>query len=165
MILSPDEKTLYVIPSGEKKMYSYEVKSAGVLGDAKVFCELEQAQPNGNGGGDGLAIDVKGNPNFPVNEGGLCVKGWSAAATLGHPDRLRAPLVRDRKGRLIESSWHSALRRVADRIQVIQRKHGADAVAVLGGGSLTNEKAYWLGKFARVALGTANIDYNGRFCM
>ena len=73
-------------------------------------------------------IEVKGNPNFPVNEGGLCVKGWSAAATLGHADRLRAPLVRDREGRLIESSWHTALRRIADRIQVIQRKHGADAV-------------------------------------
>ena len=36
---------------------------------------------------------------------------------------------------------------------------------MFGGGSLTNEKAYLLGKFARVALGTSNIDYNGRFCM
>ena len=34
-----------------------------------------------------------------------------------------------------------------------------------GGGSLTNEKSYLLGEFARVALGTSNIDYNGRFCM
>ena len=34
-----------------------------------------------------------------------------------------------------------------------------------GGGGLTNEKAYQLGKFARVALGTSQIDYNGRFCM
>ena len=40
-----------------------------------------------------------------------------------------------------------------------------DAVGVFGGGSLTNEKSYLLGKFARVALRTANIDYNGRFCM
>ena len=38
-------------------------------------------------------------------------------------------------------------------------------MAVFGGGGLTNEKAYQLGKFARIALGTANIDYNGRFCM
>ena len=36
---------------------------------------------------------------------------------------------------------------------------------MFGGGGLTNEKAYMLGKFARVALRTANIDYNGRFCM
>jgi assimilatory nitrate reductase catalytic subunit len=38
-------------------------------------------------------------------------------------------------------------------------------VGVFGGGSLTNEKAYLLGKFARVALRTSQIDYNGRFCM
>ena len=47
----------------------------------------------------------------------------------------------------------------------MQERHGKDAVGVLGSGSLTNEKAYLLGKFARVALGTASIDYNGRFCM
>ena len=47
----------------------------------------------------------------------------------------------------------------------VQAQYGRDAVGVFGGGSLTNEKAYLLGKFARVALGTANIDYNGRFCM
>ncbi len=37
--------------------------------------------------------------------------------------------------------------------------------AVFGGGGLTNEKAYMLGKFARVGLQTRHIDYNGRFCM
>ena len=47
----------------------------------------------------------------------------------------------------------------------LQAEHGPDAVAVFGGGGLTNEKAYLLGKFARVALGTSQIDYNGRFCM
>ena len=47
----------------------------------------------------------------------------------------------------------------------IQAAHGADAVGVFGSGALTNEKAYLLGKFARVALATSNIDYNGRFCM
>ncbi|CAM5492885.1 Assimilatory nitrate reductase catalytic subunit OS=Streptomyces albaduncus OX=68172 GN=FHS32_000517 PE=4 SV=1 [Streptomyces griseoloalbus] len=36
---------------------------------------------------------------------------------------------------------------------------------MFGGGGLTNEKAYALGKFARVVLGTSQIDYNGRFCM
>ena len=47
----------------------------------------------------------------------------------------------------------------------MQAAHGPDAVAVFGGGGLTNEKAYQLGKFARVALGTSQIDYNGRWCM
>src|SRR5205814_1566125 len=110
-------------------------------------------------------LRVAGNQKFPVNEGGLCVKGWSAAATLDHPDRLRAPLIRSASGRLEPATWEAALQRVAARFADVQRRYGADAIAVFGGGSLTNEKAYLLGKFARVALGTANIDYNGRFCM
>jgi assimilatory nitrate reductase catalytic subunit len=112
---------------------------------------------------DGLK--VLGNAKFPVNEGGLCVKGWTAAATLQHVDRLQTPLVRDDKGRLVPATWEEAFARIATRFGETQRRFGPDAVAVFGGGSLTNEKAYWLGKFARVALGTANIDYNGRFCM
>ena len=62
-------------------------------------------------------------------------------------------------------SWEDALDHVAGCLARIREEHGADAVAVFGGGGLTNEKAYQLGKFARIALGTANIDYNGRFCM
>jgi assimilatory nitrate reductase catalytic subunit len=111
------------------------------------------------------SLKVLGNAKFPVNEGGLCVKGWSAAATLAHPDRLRTPLVRDDEGSLVPASWEAALARIVERIRAVQQSHGPDAVAVFGGGSLTNEKAYLLGKFARVALGTANVDYNGRSCM
>jgi assimilatory nitrate reductase catalytic subunit len=110
-------------------------------------------------------IEIAGNARFPVNEGGLCVKGWSAAATLAHPLRLLTPLVRNPEGRLVETSWESALEQIANRIRRVQRRHGRHAVGVFGGGSLTNEKAYWLGKFARVALQTPNVDYNGRFCM
>ncbi len=100
-----------------------------------------------------------------MNRGGLCVKGWTAAATLAHADRLREPLVRDTSGSLRPASWDEALSRVAAAFSRIQGRHGNDAVAVFGSGALTNEKAYLVGKFARVGLGTANIDYNGRFCM
>ena len=50
-------------------------------------------------------------------------------------------------------------------MKATRAQYGADAVGVFGGGGLTNEKAYQLGKFARLALGTSRIDYNGRFCM
>ena len=108
---------------------------------------------------------VQANARFPVNRGGLCVKGWNAAATLAHADRLREPLVRGTDGRLQPATWDAALAFVAEGFSRIQVRHGSDAVGVFGSGALTNEKAYLLGKFARVALGTANIDYNGRFCM
>ncbi|MFA4085048.1 molybdopterin oxidoreductase family protein [Mycobacteroides salmoniphilum] len=101
---------------------------------------------------------------FPTNRGRLCQKGWTAAELLTHPGRLHQPLVR-RGGQLRETSWDDALYRVARGFRRAQTLGGRDAVAVFGAGALTNEKAYLLGKFARVALGTANIDYSGRFCM
>ncbi|GAA0530270.1 molybdopterin oxidoreductase [Saccharopolyspora subtropica] len=102
--------------------------------------------------------------DFPVNQGGLCQKGWTAPALLDVDDRLRHPLVR-RDGTLTPVDWDTALDTVARGVDRIRAEHGADAVGVFGGGGLTNEKAYLLGKFARLALGTSQIDYNGRFCM
>ncbi|HET9140365.1 molybdopterin oxidoreductase family protein [Actinophytocola sp.] len=101
---------------------------------------------------------------FPTSGGGLCQKGWTAGSLLTSPHRLTTPLVRV-AGELRPASWDAALDLVARRITELQTEHGPDAVAVFGGGGLTNEKAYLLGKFARVALGTSQIDYNGRFCM
>lgn len=101
---------------------------------------------------------------FPTNRGGLCQKGWTSAELLRTPGRLTTPLVR-RDGELSPASWDQALDVVADAIVRTQAAYGRDAVAVFGGGGLTNEKAYQLGKFARVALRTSQIDYNGRWCM
>lgn len=61
VILSPDEKTLYVIPSGQADMMSYPVEGPGKLGTGKVFCTLKQREGGKNSGGDGLTVDVKGN--------------------------------------------------------------------------------------------------------
>jgi assimilatory nitrate reductase catalytic subunit len=107
-----------------------------------------------------------GSRDFPTNRGGLCRKGWAAAELLHAPDRLRTPLVRDRKGEALHAvSWPEALDRIATRFKAVVSESGSNAIAVFGGGGLTNETAYMLGKFARVALRSANIDYNGRFCM
>lgn len=103
--------------------------------------------------------------DFPTNRGGLCKKGWTSAELLRAPSRLGAPLMRGADGALREASWDEALDLVAGRLRDIRSQHGADAVGVFGGGGLTNEKAYLLGKFARLALGTSRIDYNGRYCM
>jgi hypothetical protein len=79
--------------------------------------------------------------DFPTNQGGLCQKGWTAAELLDHPDRLTTPLLRDRKGRRLRpATWEEALAVVVGRIMKIQREYGRDAVAVFGGGGLTNEK-------------------------
>src|SRR5213078_745284 len=89
-----------------------------------------------------------------------------SGSLLSHPERLTTPLMRaSRSEAFSPASWDAALGHVVARIRALQDEHGPDAVAVFGAGGLTNEKAYLLGKFARVALGTSQIDYNGRFCM
>jgi assimilatory nitrate reductase catalytic subunit len=113
----------------------------------------------------GGKVRVAGNETFPVNNGALCVKGWTSTELIDHSERLRQPLVRNARGTLIQVGWDEALETIAAALRSTQARYGCDAVGVLGSGSLTNEKAYLLGKFARVALRTANIDYNGRFCM
>ena len=84
-----------------------------------------------------------------------------------HPDRLLDPLERDpsQPDGFRPVSWDHALDRTVAEIRRIQAAHGNDAFAMLSGVSLDNEKSYLIGKFARLALGTANLDYNGRLCM
>ncbi len=102
--------------------------------------------------------------DFPVNAGGLCQKGWTSGSLLTSPKRLTTPMLRV-NGVLEPVGWDFALDHVARKLRETQQNHGPDGVAIFGGGGLTNEKAYLLGKFARVALGTSQIDYNGRWCM
>ena len=120
----------------------------------------------------GIQLKVRGNQvvgfepweEFPFNRGMLCPKGVRRYLQGNHPDRLLDPLLRSNNG-FQKTSWDNALDRTAAKLREIQQKYGKDAVAVYGGASLTSEKSYLLGKFARVALGTRHIDYNGRLCM
>ncbi|WP_076818279.1 molybdopterin-dependent oxidoreductase [Pseudofrankia asymbiotica] len=115
-------------------------------------------------------VDLTPRDDFPTNRGGLCSKGWTAAGLLDHPDRLTTPLLRDRRaagtpGDLRPATWDEALERIVTGWRRCQHRYGLDSVGVFGGGGLTNEKVYALGKFVRIALRSRSIDYNGRFCM
>ena len=105
--------------------------------------------------------------DFPHNQGHLCPKGIVAYQQVHHPERLQYPLIRrgGRGGHLERATWEEALDYVTLRWRAIQAEHGPDAVGVYSGSSMTNEKCYLMGKFARVGLGTRHIDYNGRLCM
>ena len=59
--LSPDEKTLYVIPTGPAEMMAYPVRSPGKLGKGREFCTLRGEDGKKGTGGDGCAMDSKGN--------------------------------------------------------------------------------------------------------
>ncbi|WP_262848822.1 molybdopterin oxidoreductase family protein [Mumia quercus] len=126
------------------------------------YCALQCAMRLAAGVDGVLAASPR---DFPTNRGGICQKGWTSADLLRAPDRITAPLRRTTDGRYEEVTWDAALDEIASRVTALQTAHGRDAVAVFGGGGLTNEKAYALGKFARTVLRTRFIDYNGRFCM
>ncbi|MDQ7795099.1 MAG: formate dehydrogenase subunit alpha [bacterium] len=100
---------------------------------------------------------VRGDPDHPVNRGLLCVKGRFGYDFIRHPDRLTTPLVR-RNGELVPVSWDEALAAVADGLG------RAGRVAVMGSARSPNEDMYVLQKFARVVLGTNNIDHCARLC-
>jgi NADH-quinone oxidoreductase subunit G len=94
-----------------------------------------------------------------VNEEWNCDKGRWAFQYINQPDRLLAPLVRDRSGQLVEASWPQALEAAAAGLA---RARDNGGVGVLPGGRLTEEDAYAYAKFARVALGTNDIDFRAR---
>ncbi len=102
---------------------------------------------------------------FPFNEGRLCPKGVQRYLQNNHPDRLLEPMERADGVGFRNIGWDAAMDRVVSEIRRIQTQHGPDAFSMLSGVSLTNEKSYLVGKFARVALKTRNLDYNGRLCM
>ncbi|MCA4133644.1 molybdopterin oxidoreductase family protein [Arthrobacter sp. M4] len=109
-------------------------------------------------------LEVSGR-DFPTNRGGLCRKGWTSASLLNHTGRVTQPMLKGSDGVHQPIGWDEALMLVTAAVKETQAQYGPDAVGVFGGGGLTNEKAYQLGKFARLALRTSRIDYNGRFCM
>ncbi|HXS17523.1 MAG TPA: molybdopterin-dependent oxidoreductase, partial [Polyangiaceae bacterium] len=110
-------------------------------------------------------VEVRADPDFPVNRGQMCIKGFNSAALLDHPERLTTPLLRAKDGTLQPASWDQALAFIAERLRSIRAQFGPDANGAFGSGALTNEKAYLLGKFVRIVLGSSQIDYNGRYCM
>ncbi|QDT55911.1 Assimilatory nitrate reductase catalytic subunit [Caulifigura coniformis] len=123
----------------------------------------------------GIQLKVKGNEvigfepweEFPFNRGMLCPKGVKRYLQDSHPDRLTTALMRDPRepGGFRRTPYTDAIQATADAIAKLQSEHGSSAFAMLSGASLTTEKTYLMGKFARVCLKTPYIDYNGRLCM
>jgi len=112
-------------------------------------------RPDGHGG-----LMVKGDPDHPANFGRLCSKGAALGETVGHEERLLAPVVDGH-----ETSWDSALATVANRFKSTIDQHGPDSVAFYVSGQLLNEDYYVANKLMKGFIGSANIDTNSRLCM
>ena len=109
---------------------------------------------------DSKVVGVESNPKGP-NKGLLCVKGRFSYNFINHRDRLKKPLVKI-NGKFEEFTWDAALTFIKNRITYIREKNGADSIGILSSARCTNEENYLLQKFARVVLGTNNIDHCAR---
>ena len=112
---------------------------------------------------DGKVIGVAPSRAHPVSQGRLCILGWNAHQFVHHPQRLTNPLIK-RNGGFAEATWDEALDLVAERLTEIKERHGSDSLAVLSSAKCTNEENFVMMKFARVVLGTNNVDHCARLC-
>lgn len=108
-------------------------------------------------------ISIKPVVDAPVNHGHLCAKGRYAFDFVHAADRITGPMIRtDDVWKPL--SWDEALSFTATRLQQIAKEHGPNSIGVLGSARATNEENYLAQKFARVVIGTNNIDCCARVC-
>lgn len=112
---------------------------------------------------DEVIYRISGRFDNQVNYGQLCVKGRFGTDFVYAPDRVRTPLIRDRRQDAFRPvSWEGALSEVASRLAGFKDEYGPDSVAVLTSAKCTNEENYLMQKFARGVIGTNNIDHCAR---
>jgi formate dehydrogenase major subunit len=112
---------------------------------------------------DGGVAAVTPNRSSPTNRGHACVKGRFAHGFVRSPERLTTPLLRRGAG-LEPASWDEALAFVAERLQRIRERHGADSIAAISSARATNEENYLVQKLMRAVIGTNNVDNCSRLC-
>ena len=108
-------------------------------------------------------VSIKPLRDAPVSRGHLCVKGRYAFDFVSAPDRITNPMIR--KGdKWLQVTWDDVISFTAESLQRISEKYGPDSIAVLGSARGTNEENYLAQKFARVVIGTNNVDCCARVC-
>jgi assimilatory nitrate reductase catalytic subunit len=115
---------------------------------------------------EGAAINLSATPDYPVNLGMACPKGWEALSPLQSPDRGIQPLLRLRKKDPFRPvSWRIAAETFAARFKAIQAAHGNESVAFLSTGQIVTEEMAYLGALTKFGMGWIHGDANTRQCM
>ncbi|MGA8145831.1 MAG: formate dehydrogenase subunit alpha [Candidatus Acidiferrales bacterium] len=112
---------------------------------------------------DGLIVAIKPALEAPVNRGHLCVKGRYAFQFVYANDRVTQPMIRN-QGSWTPVTWDEAIAFTAAEFQRLLAENGPRSIGVLGSARATNEENYLAQKFARLVLGTNNVDCCARVC-
>jgi formate dehydrogenase alpha subunit len=113
---------------------------------------------------DNRIVCVSSDVGKNLNMGSLCVKGRFGIDFVGSQKRIDSPLVKESNGKFKKISWDRAINLIAKKLKDIKEKYGPDSIGVLSSAKCTNEENYILSKFARVVIGTNNIDHCARLC-
>ena len=122
-----------------------------------VGCEMNVGTKGGQ------LVSITPARDAPASRGHLCVKGRYAFDFVSAEDRITEPMIR-RGSDWQTVSWHEAINFVAGKLRRIIDEHGPDSVGILGSARGTNEENYLVQKFARVVIGTNNVDCCARVC-
>jgi anaerobic selenocysteine-containing dehydrogenase len=105
---------------------------------------------------DNTIVDIKGDPNHPMNRGFICPKGKAQPQLVNHPDRLKYPLKRTGRrgeGRWERISWDEALGGIAQQLTRVKEEYGPEAIAAIHG---TGPRASLVCALVPFALGSPN---------
>ncbi|HEX8371523.1 MAG TPA: molybdopterin-dependent oxidoreductase, partial [Chthoniobacterales bacterium] len=115
---------------------------------------------------DGVAINLSAEPDYPVNLGMACPKGWEALTPLRSPDRATSPMLKNPETGVQEPvSWGHAMDVFCSRFKAIFAEHGPESVAWIGTGQMPCEELAFLGALGKFGMGMIHGDGNTRQCM
>jgi len=156
LVLRPGEFGLGKIPSRLKPVAT----TSSICGFCSTGCSLKIHLNE-----KGEAINLSADPNYPVNLGMACPKGWEALTPLHAADRATQPMLRNADGILEPVDWNTAMGAFVKNFQGIQARHGKAAISFLGTGQIVTEEMALLGALAKFGMGMLHIDSNTRQCM
>ncbi|MFA5537494.1 MAG: molybdopterin-dependent oxidoreductase [Bacillota bacterium] len=113
---------------------------------------------------DGEIIHFEGDPDYPVNAGGLCCRGNVNLIHLNHEARVNFPLKRKGKrgaGEWERITWEQAIEEIGAKLEDIRKKHGAEALATAGGTARTDD---WARRRFMNLFGSPNGFHNAHLC-
>ena len=114
---------------------------------------------------DGKVDKVKPNPDYPVNLGKVCPKGFTMLEHLKAADRAVTPLMRNGRGKLEPVAWGKAYEEFVRNFRNIQNRHGKESVAFISTGQISSEEFALLGALSKLGMGIVHGDGNTRQCM
>jgi anaerobic selenocysteine-containing dehydrogenase len=156
LVLEPGNFGLGKVPSRLKPASTV----TSICGYCATGCQLKiHLDENGE------AINLTPQPDYPVNLGMACPKGWQALDPLDSPDRATTPLLRDASGELKPVAWGTALDAFVSRFKGIKEKHGREGVTFLSTGQIPFEEMAFLGCLFKFGMGFLHGDANTRQCM